>query len=522
MGFLDVRALAALAALLLAPPPAGAQLAQNRVRLISLPIAGKVQVVIPADVDGDGRRDLLVARTALDVTPPLRALSVFLQKPEGFATAPDQSWALHPRAAALFHGDLTEAPGLEIGYLCADGAYVYEREGNRYRPRPRKLLHHPTFFDTPSPDSIVDWGGGADVDGNGFDDLFLPGERGVQLYFQNERRRFGAICDLPVEPERGASVEIVAALEAIPGVTALTVSSAVTLPTVTDINGDGLADILFLQGDRLVYFLQGPPGRFPAKPSDAMQVPVLREYARKDRLEASYAQVVDINRDRRADLVVTKRYGNLGDFGSVETDVYVFLARPPATGDSRPNRCYNFDQPDQQLRLQGFSPQDPEFADANGDGFLDVVLSQVTTEMWGKLIQAAMLREVRVQYNLHLFEPDRGQFAQNPDWSRSAVIPTSNIDGGGAAWPFGYLRGDFDGKGNLDFLEISGKRELTAHLGRPVFGAFGGRWEFGKDDYFRFELEDAPQKLLVEDLNGDKRADVILIYDDKILVVLSQ
>jgi hypothetical protein len=512
---------AALALLLASAAPASAQAGQGRVRLQTLALPGRHLHSFVADLDGDGRRDLVVAHGLRDAVPPRRLLSVFLQSADGFPGRPTQTWTLDPRAGALFLGDLTEAPGIEIGFLAPDGAYVFEREGGRYRVRPRKVVHHPTFFETASPEGLVGWTGRVDVDGNGFDDLFLPTERGVRLHLQSPAHRFGAVHDLPVAPEYGA-VPGFAPLGVLPGDAAVTAGAAAAIPYVADIDGDGLPDLLFIQGDRLTYFLQGPPGRFPAAPTDAMQVPVLREFARKDRVEFTLAQVADVNRDRRADLVVTKRYGSLGDPGSIETVFYFFMARPPAPDAPQPKRYYNLNNPDQQIRLQGFSTQDPEFGDANGDGYPDVLLSQVTTETFGKIVQVGVLREITLYFYLHLFEPGRGRFAPSAAWSRTVPIPTDRIKGASATWPYGFLRGDFDGDGRIDYLEINAKRELTAHLGRPVYGIVTGTWDFALDDWFRFELEDAPESVKVEDVNGDKRADVVLQYEDRIQVIQSK
>jgi hypothetical protein len=500
------------------PPPAAGQLAQDRVRLHVLDCPGRILHLFTVDLNGDGRRDLVVAHHL----GARRLLSVFLQTPAGFRERPDQTGTLSSSAGALFVGDFTEAPGVEIGFLAPDGAYVYEREGERYGSRPRKLVHVPTFFATPSPEHVVGWMGRIDVDGNGFDDLFVPTLDGIRLYFQAEGRRFASVLDLPVAPETGASAGFVGSFGSLPGVAALVSRAASAIPAIADIDGDGLLDVLFIQGDRLSYFLQGPRGRFPATPTDVLHVPVLREFARKDRLEISLAQLVDVNRDGRADLVVTQRFGDLGDFGSIETVVYFFLARPPASGAPHPRRYYNFNAPDQQIRLKGFSPQDPEFGDANGDGFQDLMLSQITTETWGKILQVGVLREISTYYYLHLFNPQKGRFSPGAAWSRTVSIPTERIEGMETTWPHGTIRGDFNGDGRADYFQISGRAELTVHLGRPVYGFLSGDWDFGLDDYFRFELKGKPERVIVEELNGDKRADVILQYDDKIQIILSR
>ena len=513
---------AALALALASSLPAVAQVGQARVRAMPLLFAGKHMASFVADLDGDGRRDVVVAHLIREPAPVRRCISIFLQGPDGFPETPRQTWVLAPRAAALFLGDLTEAPGVEIGFLAPDGAWVYEQENGLYRSRPRKIVHLPTFFDTPIAEDVAAWTGRVDADGDGLDDLFVPTERGIRLYRQSPKGRFGAIVDLPAAPEHAPRPDLAAALGATPGAPALAARSAGALPCVADIDGDGLSDILFVQGDRLAYYLQGPPGRFPATPTDAMQVPVLREFARKDRLEISLAQLVDVNRDGRADLVVTKRYGNLGDFGSIESVFYFYLARPPAPNDPHPRRYFDLGTPDQQIRLQGFSTQDPEFGDANGDGKPDLLLSQVTTETFGKIIQLGVLREISLYYYLHLFDPAKGRFSPSAAWSRTVAIPTNRIDGGNASWPFACIRGDVDGDGRVDYVEISGRRELTAHLGRPLYGVLSGDWGFSPDEWFRFELESSPESVKVEDLNGDRRADVVLQFDDRILVILSK
>ncbi len=513
---------AALFPLLLALLPASAQVGQARVRAASLALPGRRLAAYVADLDGDGRRDLVVAHRMRDAEPPGRHLSVFLQGPDGFPETAAQTWSLPARAGALFLGDLTPAPGTEIGFLAPDGAYVYERASGRYRVRPRKIVHLPTFFDTPSADDIPSWTGRVDADGNGRDDLFVPTDRGVRLYLQGEAGRFRALVDLPVPPEHAPTPDLAAVLGAGHGAPSLSVAAACARPAVDDIDGDGRPDVLFLQGDRLITFLQGPDGRFPAKPTDAAQVPVLREFARKDRLEISVARLADVNRDGRADLVVTKRYGNLGDFGSIETVFYFFRSRPPAAGAPHPKRYYALRTPDQQIRLQGFSTQDPEFGDADGDGFPDLLLSQVTTETWGKIVQVGVLREISVYYYLHLFDRKTGRFNPSSAWSRTVAIPTKRMKGSQRTWPLAYIRGDVDGDGRIDYVEISGKGELTAHTGRPMYGILGPDWSFSPDDFFRFELDDRPEKVLVEDLNGDKRVDVVVQFDEKILVVVSK
>ena len=507
---------------LLAPSPASAQAGQGRVRSFSLALPGRHLVSYAVDLDGDGLHDLVVAHTMRDAEPPVRCLSVYPQEAGGFPDRPAQTWALDPRAGALFLGDFTGAAGVEIGFLAPDGAYVYERDRDGYRPRPRKLVHLPTFFGTPAAADVANWAGRVDADGNGLDDLFVPTDQGVRLYLQAPARRFGALVDLPVVPEHVPSTDLASTLGAGHGAPALTVSSACALPAVADIDGDGRRDILFIQGDRLLYFLQGADGRFPDAPSEAMQVPVLREFARKDRLEISLAQLADVNRDGRADLVVTKRYGNLGDFGSIESVFYFFMARPPAAGAPHPRRYYALHEPDQQIRLQGFSTQDPEFGDANGDGHPDVLLSQVTTETWGKIIQLGVLREITVHYYLHLFDPRRGRFDPSAAWSRTVAIPTERMKDQNATWPLAYIRGDVDGDGRVDYVEISGRGELTAHAGRPMYGISGSDWGFSPDDFFRFVLKGRPESVRVTDLNGDARMDVVVQFDDAILVVLSK
>jgi len=164
-----------------------------------------------------------------------------------------------------------------------------------------------------------------DLDGDGRDDLVVPGPDGYTLLRQ-ERAADGAVtlvpCGTPRVPEdhaldatrspfavrrggRGRGLRIDLGLGAGPGERGplVQVDDSVPAPAWCDFDGDGRADLWALSARTLHVWRQDAEHRFPSAPSASYPLPVASE--RRLDLDVSYsAHAVDLDQDRKGDLVL--------------------------------------------------------------------------------------------------------------------------------------------------------------------------------------------------------------------------
>ncbi|MCW8137818.1 MAG: VCBS repeat-containing protein, partial [Planctomycetota bacterium] len=101
-----------------APGPARSQSGGLALARVDIEVGGKITEVVPFDVDGDGKKDLLVVRG--------REALLYLQgKDGGFGREPAQRFRFHPRTVLFDVGDITGDGRAEVVLLQPDGVYAY-------------------------------------------------------------------------------------------------------------------------------------------------------------------------------------------------------------------------------------------------------------------------------------------------------------------------------------------------------------------------------------------------------------
>jgi hypothetical protein len=107
-------------------------------RLITLPASAGLPRF--ADVDGDGRADLLV----IDLGE--KTLLNYHQQPGGFANAPDQVVPLPPQTVWVAPCDVDAHPGLEL-LMCTAAGLVYSRQdAGQFESERRPLIQGSQVF----------------------------------------------------------------------------------------------------------------------------------------------------------------------------------------------------------------------------------------------------------------------------------------------------------------------------------------------------------------------------------------
>jgi hypothetical protein len=509
-----MRRLAPLLALLAVAGGGEPQALDFKVQYLAM--HGRRQETLANDFNGDGKQDLFSSTIDFDTTPPTRWGALHLQKNGAYAEAPDFLWPLSERACALVVGDFLPGGGNEIGYLAEDGVYVHPW-GAKGPGEATKLIHARTFFRVPTPRQIPLWQWKIDFDADGRDDLLLPLADGYRVYFQTAPGVFGRVAtleaDLPANAPR--SLEGTSNVDKSEIVPAHFIAS-VELPrlSMSDINGDGLQDLVLIRNDTVTYFQQKSPGVFPAaRPwRVSFRVPTLTKETKKDTVDWSTVRFVDINQDKLADLVVTRVGGELGLWDSIKTSVYLHLG----TGKG------NFIA-DKRIVIDGMS-MDPEFIDMNGDGKLDAVTSRLRTDLMKQAVSAFVLGDVAISYEIFQFDAKRNTFLSEPVFEKVIHVAKRDLEKTGmGAIPMVFVRGDLSGDGRPDLLQVDPKtQELLVHPGRVVETNDGPRISFDGTAHWRVKLDRFPKGLQVFDVNGDGLNDVILHYAGVLGLVLAR
>jgi hypothetical protein len=481
-----------------------------------LAIHGRRQDSATYDVDGDGKLDVFLSSIDFDKNPPERWLALHLQKDGAFPESPDRVWSLSDRASALVFGDLLPGGGIEVGFLAADGVWVYPPEKGGPGEAPFKLLHVRTFTRAPSLRQIGTWQFAADYDADGRHDLLVPLAGGYRIYFQTAPGIFGRTAELESELADGAPRAIAAQARAEkPEVVAAEFVSTTELPRLdwTDVNGDGLLDFLVIRKDAVTYFLQKEKGVFPSQRPHRVTfaVSTLRDDVKKDSVNLSMIRFLDINQDGLADLVVTKVEGTLGLWESIKTRIYLHLGT--GRGNFMPDKC---------IVIDGVSI-DPEFIDMDGDGKLDCVTSRLRTDLMKKAIEAFVLGDVQISYEVFQFDPQRNMFLTDPVYEYPIFVRRADLEKTGAgAVPLVFIRGDFTGDKRPDLLHLDPKKgALEVHPGRAKDTGRGIRIDFDGTAHASIPVDRHPKGIGIADVNGDGVNDVLLYHAGALGLVLS-
>ncbi|MEE8107318.1 MAG: VCBS repeat-containing protein [Planctomycetota bacterium] len=418
----------------LTPMPVAVAREFGEVSLLQTPEGAEWKDVIYADVDGDGRRDLVLSAWS----KAGRSIRVHLQQPEmpRFRSKPDH--LLEPvwkDTVAFAVADVHEAPGSEVVLFNASGAWAW-RPGAPEKERPRKLFEAALLWQIPESRDVIAWQEGTrDVDGDGLPDFVIPEPGQYRIVLQDRSGKTPAfkdagLCrvrDVRVQKLRSTDVRkrarqerdrfaIKISMGSDPLGPLLSITDSVPAPQWADFDGDGDLDLLVATERHLLVWLQDKKRIGPA-PSFRMALPVVAD--RERRLDVSYsAHVLDLNGDKRTDCVIFS-----GDKRSekIRTQVQFFLNGGRGTSEKIP--LFGKEQFPQQLLVLTGLTGDPHFTDVNGDGTPDLVVGKMRPDMLDKLRGSG---GDRIRAELIVFLNKGGRFSKRPDLLyRTAVQATA-------------------------------------------------------------------------------------------------
>ncbi len=515
-----MRLISFLVLLGMAAPPGQAlpETGDPAYELFYIDIHGRRQDTLTYDLNGDNRSDLLITSVNADDEPPTRWLAWHIRDENGLLPAkPNQLFRVDDRACALIFGNFLPSGGVECGFIAPDGVYLYPWTGKRVSETPVKLLHMRTFFTDPPEGDLLIWMYREDIDGNGLNDLVIPLPAGYRIFFQLEPGRFGDIQNLeeglPNRADRAITSDRYAThSEKTPSTFIL--NRELPRITLVDINGDRREDLVTIRKNIITYFIQRPVRQFRSNRRNrySYSIPTLDTVVKKNEIDIPIVDFIDINRDRKADMIVTRVVGELGMLESLETRVYVHI------GNGRGNFVS-----DQAIQVRGVTI-DPAFEDMNQDGKLDCMVSRLRTDLMRQGGQLLVLGEIRITYEIFQFDGKTQTFKKDPVFEKVVRIGTDELKNKSAAnVPLVYVSGDLSGDGRPDMVVIDpGEEVLRIHYGEVHWAGGEKVIGFESTPFFQRKLDRYPKRLSVTDINDDGLDDVLLKHSGELGILESR
>ena len=504
---------AGLASLIL---PASALARDPILKLFSVELPGAPSLVLPADVDRDGRLDLVVvvAYTEWDQID-IQEVSE-MQGVEGLVevltvipalTDRRELWVFRSTGEGRYES-LAEPLPLDLSTLSMaateDGSQVVA-----LTDRGASLLQFKTEASKPRLE-LVPWielppvlaGSGVflpnlellhDLSGDGVEDLMLPTREGLAVFS-------GPFGEVPTDP---------VSLSRLPGEERRIDGEVVLyhpVPVIRQVDGDGLPDLLIPDrktGWELFHVLRSSgEGRFaPAQKlagGDEHDAPLVVYFG-------------DLDGDHVAEYVTEEDLSD--DDAGMRKEVREAKRPPVRYRLHRAGRNLEMaNQPYQQFEAVGYSFEEGDsefrlpagFRDLDGDGRQDLI--SITLEF--SLLKALSIlatQRISIGLDFHVWcQNASGRFepVQDLDLSGRFRLNLRNLQIG----QLSQFAGDFDGDGRVDFVQIGRGRKVTIHR-----GGRGCRFPAEPDMSIRLRQEPKDLSLVqVRDLDGDGRADLMV------------
>ncbi|HYO14211.1 MAG TPA: VCBS repeat-containing protein [Thermoanaerobaculia bacterium] len=492
-------------------------------RPLSLDLPGAPAAVVPADVDGDGRTDLVVAvaynqwsqieiteSTTMDdveglvevltIVPSLldrREARVYLARPDG-TYAQAGAVPLPLSVLSLEAGP----PGTPVVALTDQGVSVLRLDASG-APHLAPLIADPPVL-AGTGNFLADLGLVRDLSGDGVADLLLPARDGLAIYLGGPR---------------GLATQA-AARFAVPGESWRSTGDLerrYPLPTVQDVTGDGRPDLVFRDpvkrwemvrvrrnngGGKFLPPIEMSLGGGEAKgPSPVFfgdldgdgvaEVVSQQSFEKEDAgLRESMKQV----REPKSRLDF-RRVGKglqrvLDSYRSLEITGHAF-----AGGDAESS--------DRSMSVEAGFPGG--FQELNGDGRMDLVTVTMDLTL-PKIMGSLATKRLTIGLDFHVWcQQGDGGFRRVPGLDLSGKFRVNFNDL--RVSQLSLFSGDFDGDGRGDFVQLGRGRTVTIHRGRPDCG-------FPTAPDATVQLREEPRDIAlvrIRDLNGDQRSDLMVL-----------
>jgi hypothetical protein len=446
-------------------------------------VPGRVNKVLPWDMNLDGKCDLLVFSVSVpdDSNGFRRHLSLFLS--DSGSTTPDQTLALRD-AIAFDVADLNGDNFTDLIFLCKEEIYSLQSESGRIVPEWQSLIQTASVFPGADINSMIRYSLTADLDGDLTPEIIIPAQEGVRIYQKS---------DSLYQPIRNCMIRPQYRFVENDGMDLIIHSPRLLF---TDFDGDSRSDLIHLIHDRVRVFLN--PSILSHQ--DTALSPDLEYDLGSRRLTHSSVdqvapvshriQMIDLNRDGYSDLLLSQAARS--SYINTISQLYIYLNDRGALASF----------PDQILTAENFAGE-YRVRDLNGDGLQDIILFNLDIG-YTAAVRFVLTRKVIHHYEIYLMRNDH-TYPSKPDSKLTVKMDPRERPLVSILYALSRMD-DFTGDGCGDLLIATARDTWILCPGRPD-GAFLQK------DRIRIQARTAVESVST-DLNGDGAADLVFWDED--------
>jgi len=474
----------------------------------SLPLSEDYGNLLAEDLISDGAKDLLFLRG--------KKLFIFRQGAiQGYPRYPSEVIDLNG-ACALDISDVGFNLGKELIFMDGNGVYCYTQRNGKFEPEPIRIIAEKTLYSCLSRKKIEIWDFAIDLDGDGKDEIILPGTGKLMIYQRTQEgfyeirqtipmrfRTFVQFSDAPtMQKERVfSSMHVLSSFlkNSWPGKSrfSFSVHSTTDKLIFVDINRNHRKDLVIIKqgssrkdkgkrspfGYQHYIFLQSKDGLFTSEPD------YVSETYRSSWISGFCN---DINNDGTIDKLEIEYIPSSSLFQNDISIIRVFFAEE---GNTYPNR------PSQEIRARGSIWENSPFLDLDGDGSLDllVVARPIFIESVGSLTTRLLDKGGELVFQFYLWEQKRG-YSKRPTFKKRINFRL-----------FGKQLLSFDGDFNGD-----DKQDLALFEDEDIkiFTLIDVKQGFSSKPWFSTSVGKV-NSFYINQLNSDGKSDVVLFYSAK-------